>query len=226
MFSVTNRWNRHVSVYEENRPDGLADVPAFVTELFDAGELIKASKRSTLVRSQWRGERFVAKCYKTRKMRYLINSFVRGRGSLPAWNNIFLLRRLGIRTLEPVLLLEQRFFRFPGESFLVTREIEGENISVYLQQRGGDLPDEQLAGLRDMFEVFYAARLIHGDLNEDNIMITADGPVLIDLDKLSTARDPADFASRFEAEKVRFLRKLSPWPAAMERVAGIFPPLG
>lgn len=224
-ISVSNRWNRHVSVYEPQRPADLNDATEFVDALFATGETIKQSKRSTLIRAQSGAARFVAKCYKTRKMRYLTYSFIHGRGSLPAWNNIFLLRSLGIPTLEPVLLLEQRFLRFPGESFLVTREITGDNLSVYLEKNNGEIAEFQLEALRQMFATFYAQRLIHGDLNEDNIMITADGPIILDLDKLSKPTTAEQFHASFAHERDRFLRKLLPWPAGRERIAGTFPAL-
>lgn len=221
--STTNRWNEHISVYDAHRPTDLHNAAEFVAALFATGETIKQSKRSTLIRAQSGSERFVAKCYKTRKMRYLTYSFLHGRGSLPAWNNIFLLRSLGIPTLEPVLLLERRFFRFPGESFLVTQEIDGDNLSVYLEKNGGEISDFQLEALRQMFARFYAEKLIHGDLNEDNIMLTADGPIILDLDKLSKPKTAALFASSFLHERDRFLRKLEPWQNGMQKIAGIFP---
>jgi tRNA A-37 threonylcarbamoyl transferase component Bud32 len=223
MLSTTNTWNQHICIYQENRPENLSNVPEFVESLFLTGDSIKETKRSQLVRAAYGNERFVAKRYKTKKMRYLAHGLRHGRGSLPAWSNIFLLRQLGIPTLDPVLLLEQRFFRMPRESFLITREINGHNLSTYLENHDGEISESQLEKLRLMFSKFYDAKLIHGDLNRDNIMITENGPVLIDLDKLSSSKNQKDFVTRFGHEQDRFLRNLLAWPEAMERIRNTFP---
>ena len=222
-FTNIPHWNRHICLYEENYPANPSDIREFVNTLFTNGDVIDTDRRSTLVRGQWGNDRFVTKCYKTKKMRYMVDGFVLGRGSLRAWNNIFLLRDLDIPTLQPVALLEERFFRFRGKSYLVTKEINGDVIRVYLDKNNGSLPATLLDSFQKMLKHLYDARLIHGDLNTDNIMITDDGPVLIDLDKMARVDDHIEFVRRFNAEKARFLNQLAHWPSAMESIENTFP---
>ncbi|MDZ7783619.1 MAG: lipopolysaccharide kinase InaA family protein [Halioglobus sp.] len=223
MSIVLNRWNVHLSISENYCPVELDDAEEFVDELFANGELIKEDHRSHIVRGQYKNEGFVAKCYKPSKRRYVIHGLLRGRGSLPAWNNIFTLRKLGIPTLEPVLLLEQRFLRLPRNSYLVTREIQGVELRTFLKENGGELNYQQLAGLRYLLEKFYGAQLIHGDMNEANIMVTEQGSLIIDLDKLHKPVNRQTFFEQFDVERNRFLRKLEPWPIAKAQIAALFP---
>ncbi|MCL2453852.1 MAG: serine/threonine protein kinase [Micrococcales bacterium] len=79
------------------------------------------------------------------------------------------------------------------EAFLVTELVAGESLDQTIR-RDGPLDATalvELAGrLRDALEAVHAADVVHRDLKPSNVMVTADGPVLIDFG-LAMARDDA-----------------------------------
>jgi hypothetical protein len=70
-----------------------------------------------------------------------------------------------------------------SEAFLVTELVEGSTLEEHVRDHGplaaADLAD--LAdGLRDALEAVHAAGVVHRDLKPSNVMLTDEGPVLID----------------------------------------------
>ncbi|NKY08029.1 serine/threonine protein kinase, partial [Cellulomonas hominis] len=69
------------------------------------------------------------------------------------------------------------------EAFLVTELVPGPDLAEHVRQHG---PLDAAAlhrladGLRDALEAVHAAGVVHRDLKPSNVLVTADGPVLID----------------------------------------------
>ena len=223
IFGTANPQNQRIYAFEENCPVNPSKAREFVATLVGNGKLISTNRHCTLVRSQWGTDQFVIKCYKTQKLRYLVDRFILGRSSLRTWNNIFLLRDLDIPTLEPVLLLEERIFCARGKSFLVTREINGNTFRGHLDKNNGNLSATLLENLRKMLKQLCDARLIHGDLHINNIMITDDRPILVDLEEVARVGNYTSFIRQFEAEKAGLLKQLAFWPSAMKSIEHIYP---
>ncbi len=69
------------------------------------------------------------------------------------------------------------------EAFVVTELVAGSDLGKHVQRHGA-MPAEQLVALatrlREALEVVHGAGVLHRDLTPGNVMVTADGPVLID----------------------------------------------
>ena len=69
------------------------------------------------------------------------------------------------------------------EAFLVTELVPGADLAEHVRQRGpldaGEL-HRLAAGLRDALGAVHAAGVVHRDLKPSNVLVTPDGPVLID----------------------------------------------
>lgn len=69
------------------------------------------------------------------------------------------------------------------EAFLVTELVSGSDLNEHVRARG-PLDPEQLHrladGLRDALAAVHAAGVVHRDLKPSNVLVTGDGPVLID----------------------------------------------
>lgn len=78
------------------------------------------------------------------------------------------------------------------EAFLVTELIQGDNLEEHVRERG-PLGAEDLLdlaeGLRDVLEAVHGAGVIHRDLKPSNVLVTDDGPVLIDFGIAQAADD-------------------------------------
>ncbi|WP_448059055.1 protein kinase domain-containing protein [Cellulomonas hominis] len=78
------------------------------------------------------------------------------------------------------------------EAFLVTELVAGENVEDHVRARGpldaDDLAD-LASGLHDALTAVHAAGVVHRDLKPSNVLLTHDGPVLIDFGIAQAADD-------------------------------------
>ena len=78
------------------------------------------------------------------------------------------------------------------EAFIVTELVDGPNLEEHVQASGPLPPDElrDLAeGLFDALAAVHAAGVVHRDLKPTNVLVTPDGPVLIDFGIAQAAGD-------------------------------------
>ncbi|MDM7830485.1 serine/threonine-protein kinase [Cellulomonas edaphi] len=84
------------------------------------------------------------------------------------------------------------------EAFIVTELVDGENLADHVRERGplgaGDLL-ELASGLLDALTAVHGAGVVHRDLKPSNVLITDDGPVLIDFGIAQAADDTAPLTS-------------------------------
>ncbi|VTR78425.1 Serine/threonine-protein kinase AfsK [Cellulomonas hominis] len=69
------------------------------------------------------------------------------------------------------------------EAFLVTELVPGQDLAEHVRLRGpldAAALHRLAAGLRDALEAVHAAGVVHRDLKPSNVLVTPDGPVLID----------------------------------------------
>ncbi|WP_146819442.1 serine/threonine-protein kinase [Actinotalea fermentans] len=78
------------------------------------------------------------------------------------------------------------------EAFVVTELVPGRDLARHVS-RSGALPPEHLlllgSRLREALDVVHAAGVLHRDLTPGNVMVTADGPVLIDFGLAQAVED-------------------------------------
>ena len=79
------------------------------------------------------------------------------------------------------------------EAFLVTELVSGSDLNEHVRTRGS-LDAEQLHrladGLRDALAAVHAAGVVHRDLKPSNVLVTGDGPVLIDFGIAQSVDEP------------------------------------
>ena len=84
------------------------------------------------------------------------------------------------------------------EAFIVTELVDGENLADHVRERGPLDADDLLDladGLLDALAAVHGAGVVHRDLKPSNVIVTDDGPVLIDFGIAQAADD-----SRLTAE--------------------------
>jgi hypothetical protein len=80
-----------------------------------------------------------------------------------------------------------------SEAFLVTELVDGTDLATHLAEHGPLLGAELTdvaERLREALEAVHQAGVLHRDLSPGNVMMTADGPVLIDFGIAQAVEDP------------------------------------
>ncbi|GEL95881.1 serine/threonine-protein kinase [Cellulomonas composti] len=86
------------------------------------------------------------------------------------------------------------------EAFIVTELVHGDTLAEHVRDRGELAPAdlaELAAGLADALEAVHAAGVVHRDLKPSNVLVTDDGPVLIDFGIAQAADDEAVTSTGF-----------------------------
>jgi predicted Ser/Thr protein kinase len=84
------------------------------------------------------------------------------------------------------------------EAFLVTELVAGDTLTEHVRERGPLDADDLLAlaeGLRDALAAVHAAGVVHRDLKPSNVLLTDDGPVLIDFGLAQGVDDDANLTT-------------------------------
>ncbi|HOD28862.1 MAG TPA: lipopolysaccharide kinase InaA family protein [Syntrophales bacterium] len=172
-----------------------------------AGESATLGKSPSVSTLEWNAKKVVVRRYRERgRIRAILPTFETSRAKR-AWVNGHLLRMLGIGTPRPICCVE--FYRgcFVRESLLILECIEGETLAETLQEP--DLPplrrEALLQQVRQRVRRLHEHRIAHGDLKQDHILVSAQGPVLTDLDRMKVCA--WDFL--FKIRRDRDLRRLN-----------------
>ncbi|MEN0127986.1 MAG: serine/threonine-protein kinase [Brevundimonas sp.] len=84
------------------------------------------------------------------------------------------------------------------EAFIVTELVDGENLADHVRERGPLDAEDLLAlatGLLEALRAVHAAGVVHRDLKPTNVLVTDDGPVLIDFGIAQAADDTTPLTS-------------------------------
>ncbi|WP_243890748.1 serine/threonine-protein kinase [Cellulomonas dongxiuzhuiae] len=104
------------------------------------------------------------------------------------------LQRLRHRAVAAVLDAEAD----STEAFLVTELVAGDTLTEHVREHGPLDADELVSlaeGLRSALAAVHAAGVVHRDLKPSNVLLTADGPVLIDFGLAQGVDDDANLTT-------------------------------
>ncbi len=186
---------------------GAEDFMSRIDDLMDAGEIFKKGNTCYVSRVRWNNQDVVIKRYNHKGLFHsLRHSFVRSR-ACQGWLHGHHLEMLQIATPRPVACVEQYRGRILWQSNLITEYVAGRKLYSYMSDSSttkeqGQAAIEEVMHLLDDLDRY---RISHGDLKHTNILLTENGPVLMDLDgmrfhrlgwtyKRRRAKDMAHFA--------------------------------
>ena len=166
-----------------------------------AGEDAKRGKAPSVFTLEWNAKKMVVRRYRERgRIRAILPAFETSRAKR-GWVNGHLLRMLGIGTPRPVCCVEFHRGCLVRESFLILECIEGNTLAETL--RDPDLPARRREALlhqvRQRVHRLHEHRIVHGDLKQAHILVSAQGPVLTDLDRMKVCR--WDFPFKIRRDK-------------------------
>ncbi len=152
--------------------------------LMDKGRIIKSDNTTSVSRVEYNGKDIIIKRYNHKGIIHSIRHTIKKSRAHRGWRYANRLRQLNIATAKPLAYFEQRKLILVWKSYLVTEYVEGKKLYNFIRDRNVT-DNQQLRATEQVIELLNKLgqhRITHGDLKHTNILITNNGPVLIDLD--------------------------------------------
>jgi tRNA A-37 threonylcarbamoyl transferase component Bud32 len=151
----------------------------------NATHVLKNDRTSTVVVINLDGIDMVIKRSNTKDIWHFIRRLFWRSRAQKNWNYANQLLSLGIKTLEPIALVEERYGILRRRSYFIWRYIEGtlalnyfKNYNLYPNWK------QMVIQIANLLAQLANHRLSHRDLNLSNILLVKDKPCLIDLDSM------------------------------------------
>jgi len=206
-FSRIQSWTRLLVFSRKECSPDLCLVLEQLPEAGVTGTVLKEGRSATVFLLSNNGQEYVVKHYKKKNwMHYIIRSFLSSRAEV-SWVNGHLLRFFRIPTASPIALIEKRFGPLRGESWVVTKQIQGvHSWNFFVEKRALRTEKENVINkLQSIFEALRRVRVSHGDLKPTNILIDMEhNPLLIDLDGMKSYENKDSFYQAYEKDLKRF----------------------
>lgn len=182
------------------------------------GVILKNGNSATVALIDGPGGQLVVKRYNIKGMAHRLSRlFVKSR-AWNSWANAYRLEFLGIRTVTPVAMIEQRIGPLRGKAYFVSEYVQGPDATT-LCERSVEPGDAQskIESIAALLKRLAVAGLTHGDLKASNFLLPPDGATLIDLDSMTDHDSMASFKPAMVRDLVRFQKNWADNPAIAEK---------
>jgi tRNA A-37 threonylcarbamoyl transferase component Bud32 len=180
------------------------------------GQLLKDGNTATVALVDGPEFALVIKRYNIKDNLHLLQRTFRKSRAWVSWANALRLEFLGIKSVKPVALVEQRFGPLRGKAYLVTAYVDGPDATQLGNRQD---PTLEISSIAQMLTSLSQAGVTHGDLKASNFLLGRDGPVIIDLDSMREHRDPMRTKKAFDKDIKRFMKNWESNPVMEERFA-------
>lgn len=174
--------------------------------LMDGGQVLKNGNTCYVSRLSWNGKDVVVKRYNNKGFIHSLRHTIKKSRARRGWLHGHRLGMLNIATPEPLAYIEQRKGFLIWKSYLVTKYVKGKRLYDYL--RDDNVTQEQRSittqQVKNLLIKLAKYRVTHGDLKHSNILVTKNGPVLIDLDSMKVHKCRWTYQSRQIKDHERF----------------------
>jgi len=185
-----------------------------VDTLMDAGEILKKGDAIYVSHITWNNRDIVVKRYDHKGLIHSLRHTIKKSRARKGWLYAHFLGALKIATPNALAYIEQRRGPLIWQSYFVTEYVEGEKLWHFL--RDDNVTERQkMDNIRQVVKLLdelWKSRITHGDLKHTNILITRNGPVLIDLDGMIVHRWELLYRNKRAKDRERFIRKTSITP--------------
>ena len=186
-----------------------------VDMLMDSGEILKKGDAVYVSHIIWNNKNIIVKRYDHKGFIHSLRHTIKKSRARKGWLYAHFLGALNIATPRALAYIEQRKGLLVWQSYLVTEYVEGQKLWHFL--RDDDITEQQKMDEIDqvvrLLDKLWKYRITHGDLKHVNILITENGPVLIDLDGMMVHRWELLYRNKRAKDMERFIRKTSLSPA-------------
>lgn len=146
-------------------------------------EILKNDLKTTIGTLDIAGKRVIIKRYNIVNRQHAIRRYLVPSRARVCWQAAHLLLSAGIKTPQPIAMIEKRWGLLRSTSYYIHEYISGMHAGDYFtaQHKAGSWPIVA-ARIAELIQKLQQHKLSHGDLKVTNIIIAGQKPVLIDLD--------------------------------------------
>ncbi|HYQ72497.1 MAG TPA: lipopolysaccharide kinase InaA family protein, partial [Gammaproteobacteria bacterium] len=215
-FACERGW-RYFRVYDRARDspemrDFLADPDASLQH--PETRYLKQGNTCTLWLARIDGRLLVVKRYNIKRLSHRIGRAFRRTRAAVSWANAHRLGMYGIATARPVALLEQRLGPLRGRAWFVSEYVAGDDVLRLCAEPVQDAARQVL----DLLGQLAQCRISHGDMKGSNILLSEEGPQIIDLDAMREHATNWTYRRMRSRDLRRFMRNWEDCP----EIAGYF----
>lgn len=136
---------------------------------------------------------------------------------------------IGVPTPAPLMIAEWSSLGglWHSRSFLATRQAPGVSLAKFAAGLDADDPllQKTAASLREAFTILARFRAVHGDLKENNIIVSPEGTIsFIDLDGASFLLPQNIWREQREKDRLRFIKNWNAFPHLAAAFHQVFDP--
>jgi tRNA A-37 threonylcarbamoyl transferase component Bud32 len=215
-FVCENSFRRFLVCERQYDSPEMRELLSGIDERMESGKLLKDGSSATVALVDGPSGPLVVKRYNIKGAAHGFSRAFRKSRAWVSWANANRLDFLGISTVKPVALVEERFGPLRRKAYFVTEYIDGPDATVLAEKKN---PMAEMASIVDMLKELAVAGVSHGDLKASNFLLGNDGPVIIDLDSMKEHTNPVDRDRAKKKDIARFMRNWESIPWVKQRFA-------
>ena len=186
-----------------------------IDTLMDAGQILKKGDAVYVSHITWNNKNIVVKRYDHKGIIHSLRHTIKKSRARKGWLYAHILGTLNIATPRALAYIEQQKGLLIWQSYFVTEYVEGEKLWHFLRDENvaERQKTDEIRQVVKLLDKLWKYRITHGDLKHTNVLVTENGPVLIDLDGMIVHKWELLYRNKRAKDMERFIRKTSLSPA-------------
>ncbi|MFT7684725.1 MAG: tRNA A-37 threonylcarbamoyl transferase component Bud32 [Candidatus Azotimanducaceae bacterium] len=218
-FVCRSSFSRFMVCERKDFDSEIEDLLLYPDEYINTGRILKDGNTATVALIQLSNRSLVVKRYNIKNPWHALKRSLQKTRAWLSWSNAYHMEFLGIRSLQPVAMLEHRMGPLRSTSYFISEYIEGPDALEYLPTV--EEYDGELEALASMLFHLSMSKISHGDLKATNFVMAKEGPVIIDLDAMREHKNAESFKRAFEKDIDRFMKNWEDQPELSSRFEGL-----
>jgi tRNA A-37 threonylcarbamoyl transferase component Bud32 len=182
------------------------DFAEHIDALMDKGQVLKDGNTCYVSRLVWNDQNVVVKRYNHKGFFHSLRHTIKRSRARRGWLHGQRLKMLEVSTPQPLAYIEKLKGFLIWKSYLVTRYVKGKRFYDFM--RDDNITQQQRSTtekqVKNLLAKLKEHRITHGDLKHSNILITENGPVLVDLDGMKVHKFRRIYQNRQTKDLKRF----------------------
>ncbi|MCM8535837.1 MAG: hypothetical protein NE334_07875 [Lentisphaeraceae bacterium] len=204
-------------IYDDHWQALINDPNSYIPE--DTSLLLKNGNTATVAKAQIGTTPVVIKRNNFNKNTATFFKRFKESRSSTCWKNAHRLLNYGLKTPQPLALIEKKLGPVTKRAFFVCETVAGTEALKYFK----DNPDEALFQKAvSIFKVYEKCLLTHGDCKATNYIVANGDMYIIDLDSMKQHTDKSSFAKAFKKDLKRWLQNWDDTPELHSQFRDLF----